>query len=83
MKETISLFVYNHFLRPYHNWRIRRMWRDDPNRPTICPQAGMLTREHLAWARDCFDKVEKEKESQKDLQWLGNHIDKASSDVAT
>jgi hypothetical protein len=47
----LRIIFYNHVKRHWHNWRIRRMWRDDPNRPKVCPQAGAISQEILDWAR--------------------------------
>lgn len=54
------IIFYNLVSRHWHNWRIRRMWRADPNRPTICPHAGPISRHALDWAKDAFVAQRKE-----------------------
>ena len=49
-RRAFSLWLYNNVLRHWHNWRIRKMWRDDPDRPTICPQAGAIGPDAMRWA---------------------------------
>lgn len=51
MRERIRLWWYNNFLRHYHNWKVHRMWLADPNAPKICPRAGRITPEAIAWAK--------------------------------
>ena len=46
------ILFYNYVMRHWYNWRIRRMWRADPNRPGICPQAAPIQQKHLDWAND-------------------------------
>lgn len=57
-RYAIGLWFYNNIKRHYHNWHIRRMWRADPNRPTICVQAGALRPKTMRWAKEQMEKIQ-------------------------
>lgn len=42
MKNRLGLLWYN-LMIPYKNWRIRKMWRADPDRPSHCPQLAPIS----------------------------------------
>lgn len=51
--SVFRLFLYNYVRRPIQNWRVRRMWlacEGEPDRPRICPQAGIITQDDIKWA---------------------------------
>lgn len=52
VREAIGLWWYNNVKRHWHNWRIERMWKADPERPSICPRAGALGPDAYRWAKD-------------------------------
>lgn len=56
-RYAIRLWFYNNIERHWRNWRIRRMWRLDPQRPKICPQAGSLSPETMTWANEQVAKI--------------------------
>lgn len=57
MTERLRLWWYNNVKRHWHNWRIRCMWRADPDRPRHCPQAGRITPETMEWARNVMASI--------------------------
>ena len=54
----LRILWYNHVKRHWQNWRIRRWWRNDPNRPKLCPQAGAITQDTLDWAEKVFKEID-------------------------
>lgn len=52
----IWVYWYNYVTRHWSNWRIRQMWRADPDRPSICPQGARITPEVLEWAKKSLIK---------------------------
>ena len=52
IRQAWGVWWYNNLLRHYHNWRVRRMWCNDINRPSLCPRASALTPAAMRWALD-------------------------------
>jgi len=65
-RQAVSLWWYNNILRHWHNWRIRRMWKADPNRPEICVKAGAFSPRAWEWALQQAEKIENERAAHKD-----------------
>ena len=60
-RQAIGLWWYNNVRRHWSNWRIRRMWRADPHRPSICFKAGALGPEAMTWAHSAVARIEARK----------------------